>query len=54
MFTNITGNAVATVVVAGWENALDRNRLKEELDRGYVEEDIAIPVKPAQPTVHDA
>lgn len=54
VFTNITGNAVATVVVAGWENALDRNRLKEELDRGYVEEDIVIPHKPAQPAVQAA
>jgi aerobic C4-dicarboxylate transport protein len=35
VFTNITGNSVATIVVAAWENALDRNRLKSELDNGY-------------------
>jgi aerobic C4-dicarboxylate transport protein len=35
VFVNITGNAVATLVVARWENALDRTRLKAELDAGY-------------------
>jgi len=35
VFVNITGNAVATLVVAQWENALDRGRLKAELDGGY-------------------
>jgi aerobic C4-dicarboxylate transport protein len=35
VFVNITGNAVATLVVARWENALDRTRLKVELDAGY-------------------
>ena len=30
------GNAVATVVVAEWENAVDWNTLRVELDRGYV------------------
>jgi aerobic C4-dicarboxylate transport protein len=34
VFVNITGNAVATLVVAHWENALDRSRLKAELDGG--------------------
>jgi aerobic C4-dicarboxylate transport protein len=29
--TNFVGNGVATVVVSGWENELDRARLKEEL-----------------------
>ena len=29
--TNFVGNGVATVVVSGWENELDRQRLKEEL-----------------------
>jgi aerobic C4-dicarboxylate transport protein len=38
VFTNITGNAVATIVVAAWENALDRTRLRAELDAGYVPE----------------
>lgn len=28
---NFVGNGVATVVVSGWENELDRQRLKEEL-----------------------
>jgi aerobic C4-dicarboxylate transport protein len=36
VFTNITGNSVATIVVAAWESALDRNRLKAELDNGYI------------------
>jgi aerobic C4-dicarboxylate transport protein len=35
VFVNIIGNAVATLVVARWENALDRTRLKIELDAGY-------------------
>ncbi|EJL88217.1 Na+/H+ dicarboxylate symporter [Herbaspirillum sp. CF444] len=42
VFVNITGNAVATVVVAGWENALDRTKLRAELDAGYVEPEIII------------
>jgi aerobic C4-dicarboxylate transport protein len=29
--TNFTGNAVATVVVAGWEGALDRDQLRRTL-----------------------
>jgi aerobic C4-dicarboxylate transport protein len=32
--TNIIGNGVATVVIAGWEKELDRETLKRELDRG--------------------
>ena len=35
VFVNITGNSVATLVVAQWENALDRPRLKAELDGDY-------------------
>ncbi len=35
VFTNITGNAVATVVVGRWEKALDRQTLEHELDEGY-------------------
>jgi aerobic C4-dicarboxylate transport protein len=31
--TNLIGNGVATVVVAGWEGKLDRARLKAALDR---------------------
>jgi aerobic C4-dicarboxylate transport protein len=38
VFTNITGNAVATIVVAAWEKALDRTRLRTELDAGYIPE----------------
>jgi len=30
--TNFVGNGVATIVVSGWENDLDRKRLKAELD----------------------
>ena len=37
VFVNITGNAIATVVVARWEKALDADRLRVELDNGYVE-----------------
>ena len=32
--TNLVGNAVATLVVARWENALDRGRLRRVLDGG--------------------
>jgi len=32
--TNLVGNGVATIVVAGWENELDRERLKRELAAG--------------------
>jgi aerobic C4-dicarboxylate transport protein len=42
VFTNIVGNAVATVVVANWENGLDRVKMKAELNAGYVEPDIEI------------
>ncbi|HSD18285.1 MAG TPA: cation:dicarboxylase symporter family transporter, partial [Thermomonas sp.] len=43
--TNFIGNAVATVVVARWENALDRGRLAAVLD-GHVPD----PVAPPHPT----
>jgi aerobic C4-dicarboxylate transport protein len=29
--TNIIGNGVGTIIVAGWENELDRNALEREL-----------------------
>jgi aerobic C4-dicarboxylate transport protein len=32
--TNFIGNAVATVVVARWDNALDRDQLRLALDGG--------------------
>jgi aerobic C4-dicarboxylate transport protein len=32
--TNFMGNAVATLVVARWENALDRNALAAALNQG--------------------
>jgi aerobic C4-dicarboxylate transport protein len=32
--TNFVGNAVATLVVSGWEGQLDRDRLAAALDRG--------------------
>jgi aerobic C4-dicarboxylate transport protein len=37
--TNLLGNALATIVIANWENALDHSRLKEVLDggRSYVD-----------------
>lgn len=43
VFINIIGNAVATVVVAGWENAVDRDTMLGELDRGYVPAGIGVP-----------
>ncbi|AVY65729.1 dicarboxylate/amino acid:cation symporter [Xanthomonas translucens pv. undulosa] len=43
--TNFIGNAVATVVVSRWENALDRDRLRIALDGG---ED-ALPAVVAEP-----
>jgi aerobic C4-dicarboxylate transport protein len=36
VFTNIAGNAVATIFVARWEKALDPARLTHELDIGFV------------------
>ena len=42
VFVNITGNAIATVVVARWEKALDTDRLRMELDNGYVEPETAL------------
>jgi aerobic C4-dicarboxylate transport protein len=44
VFTNITGNAVATLVVGAWENAVDRAAVQTELDRGFV---VAVPAGPA-------
>jgi aerobic C4-dicarboxylate transport protein len=38
VFTNIAGNSVATIVVARWENVLDRGALTSELNSGYVEQ----------------
>ena len=35
VLTNIAGNCVATIVVGRWEHAVDRVRLKQELDAGY-------------------
>jgi aerobic C4-dicarboxylate transport protein len=35
VFINIIGNAVATIFVARWENALDRGKLVAELKAGY-------------------
>ena len=32
--TNLVGNGVATLVIAGWEKDLDREKLKAELDAG--------------------
>ena len=35
VFTNITGNCVATLVVGRWERAVDQEKLHGELDTGY-------------------
>ncbi|HEY8572059.1 dicarboxylate/amino acid:cation symporter [Phenylobacterium sp.] len=32
--TNLVGNGVATLVIARWEGDLDKDRMREELDRG--------------------
>jgi len=42
VFVNITGNSVATVVVANWEKSLDHAKLRAELDAGYRAPAIAI------------
>jgi aerobic C4-dicarboxylate transport protein len=36
--TNVIGNTVATIVIAHWENGLDRKKLREELNAGYIPE----------------
>jgi aerobic C4-dicarboxylate transport protein len=38
--TNLIGNAVATIVVAKWENALDMTKLQAALDGGAIAEEI--------------
>ena len=38
--TNIIGNSVAAIVVAGWENALDRKKLNAALDGKLAEQDL--------------
>src|SRR5262249_51662951 len=42
VFTNITGNAVATVVVGAWTDAVDRTTLDSELNQGYVQRDVPL------------
>lgn len=42
VFINIIGNAVATIVVAGREHAVDRATMRVELDRGYLPPAIGI------------
>jgi aerobic C4-dicarboxylate transport protein len=37
--TNFLGNAVATIVMAKWEGALDESRMHRILDEGTVTED---------------
>ncbi|WCE06179.1 dicarboxylate/amino acid:cation symporter [Pseudoxanthomonas sp. JBR18] len=41
--TNFTGNAVATIVVSRWENALDRDKLKAALDGKLIEDPDRLP-----------
>ena len=36
--TNLTGNACATIVVARWENALDKEKLDQALSGKLIEE----------------
>ncbi len=40
--TNMIGNGVGAIVVAGWENELDRERLRVELDAGSTARDLRI------------
>jgi aerobic C4-dicarboxylate transport protein len=42
VFTNIAGNAVATIVIANWERALDREKFREELNTGYQVPEVAL------------
>jgi aerobic C4-dicarboxylate transport protein len=42
VFINIIGNAVATVVVGGWANAVNRATMLAELNRGYAPAEIGI------------
>ena len=39
--TNLVGNACATIVVARWENALDKEQLRAALD-GKISNDISV------------
>jgi aerobic C4-dicarboxylate transport protein len=43
--TNFIGNAVATVVVARWDNALDREKLRLALDSGIAPPLAAPPIE---------
>ena len=43
--TNLVGNGVATIVVAGWENELDRDRLKRELAAGPDADNTLLPLE---------
>lgn len=43
--TNFIGNAVATVVVSRWENALDRDRLKAALDGNLEGDPDRLPIR---------
>jgi aerobic C4-dicarboxylate transport protein len=45
--TNLIGNAVATVVVARWENALDMDRLRATLSTGNLPQGEAVPAAAA-------
>lgn len=49
--TNLVGNSVATIVVARWEGALDRNKAKAKLAAGSDDEDTeqAFAIRPAMP-----
>ena len=49
VFVNITGNAVATIVVARWEHALDHARMQTELNAGYADPELTILVQPLTP-----
>lgn len=53
VFTNITGNAVATIFVSNWEKSLDHAKLDAELNAGYIPPPVAIhsEVEPA-PLAH--
>jgi len=44
VFVNIVGNSVATIVVANWEKALDRVKLRQELKTGFKPHDTPLGV----------
>ncbi len=49
--TNLVGNTVATVVVSKWENALNVEKMKQELDNPSVANEAAAPLDAEEPVL---